>query len=131
MNQANRMCPIKKLRVNALREPWITNEAIEAIRDKDRLLRRAKRSGRAVDWEAARRATNQVGRDLENLRADYLKRQEEENKTDPKKFWKNITSIFPSKKGNPSKIWLKDPAKKIKMLSLKIRQVTSINISLI
>ena len=77
LKQANLMCPIKKLRVNAKRKPWITNDAIEAIRDKDRLLKKAKRTGRAVDWGVARRARNEVGRDLENLRTDFLKRKQE------------------------------------------------------
>ena len=110
LRQANKTCPIKKLRVNARREPWVTNEAIEAIRDKDNLLKRAKRTDRVEDWEAARRVRNRVGRDLENLRADFLKRQQEDNKNDPKKFWKNIASIFPGKKGNTGRIWLKDSA---------------------
>ena len=87
LEQANRLCPMKRLRVNARREP---------------------RSGRVRDWDAARRARNQVGRDLENLRADFLKRQQEENKADPKKFWKNISSIFPSKAGKVGNIWLKN-----------------------
>ena len=107
---ADNTCPIKKFRVSAQREPWVTNEAIEAIKDKDSLLKRAKRTRKATDWEAARRARNRVGRDLENLRSDYLKRQQEINKNDPKKFWKNIAAIFPGKKGNTctNQIWLKE-----------------------
>ena len=108
IKQANNMCPMKGCRVKAQREPWITNEAIEAIRDKDRLMGRAKRSGKPEDWENARRARNQVGRDLENLRADFLKRQQKNNKGDPKKFWKNISTIVPGKKGETGTIWLKD-----------------------
>ena len=109
LRQANEMCPITICRVKARREPWLTNEAIEAIRDKDRLMRKAKRSKKADNWEVARRARNRVGRDLENLRADFLKQQQEENKSNQKKFWSNISAIFPSKKGNTSKVWLKDP----------------------
>ena len=112
LKKANELCPMKKLRVNAQREPWITNEAIEAIRDKDRVLRKAKKSGKVEDWELARRVRNQVGRDLENLRADFLKRQQENNPDNPKKFWKNITSIFPSKAGKANSIWLKDQVTK-------------------
>ena len=81
LDQANLlMCPLKRLRVNARREPWVTNEAIEAIRDKDRLLKKARRTGKVEDWERARRARNEVGR--ENLRADFLNRQQEENVND-------------------------------------------------
>ena len=62
------LCPIRKFKVRAQREPWLTNEALEAIKDKDRLLQRAKRTRKAQAWEAARRARNHVCRDLENLR---------------------------------------------------------------
>ena len=54
------------------------------------------------------RKRNQVGRDLENLRADFLRRQQEDNKANPKKFWNNISSIFPSKSTQSKNIWLKD-----------------------
>ena len=37
------VCPIKTFVVPEAREPWITNEASKAIRDKDKLLRKAKK----------------------------------------------------------------------------------------
>ena len=84
------MCPIKSFKVKGYREPWITNEAIEAIKDKDRALARAKRTMREGDWSDAKTIRNEVGRDLRNLRADFLKQQQEAYKSDPKKFWKVI-----------------------------------------
>ena len=108
IQQANLQCPIKKFKVKAQREPWLTNEAIEAIRDKDRLLKKAKRTRKEQDWATARIVRNQVGRDLENLRAEFLKREQQAHAGDPKKFWANISSVFPGKKGRTSKIWLKD-----------------------
>ena len=108
LTEIDKMCPIKKCRVSKLREPWITNEAIEAIRDKDRLLKRAKRTGTEEDWERARRVRNSVGRDLENLRADYLKQKQEEHRNDPKKFWSTLGKIVPGKKQKQGDIWLKD-----------------------
>ena len=76
----------------------MTNEAREAIRDKDRALSRARRTGLEANWVEARRLRNTVGRDIRNLRADYLKEQQEVHKNDPKKFWKCVSSILPGKK---------------------------------
>ena len=106
----NPMCPLKTFKVSEAREPWITNEALEAIRDKDKLLETAKRTKSARDWELARRARNTVGRDIENLKVDFLKNQQAIHKNDPKKFWKYIqfSPVFPSKKQASSTIWLKD-----------------------
>ena len=47
---ADAICPLKSYKVKGKRKPWITNEAIEAIKDKDRLLRQAKNSGTWEDW---------------------------------------------------------------------------------
>ena len=41
----DRVCPLKSYSVSEIREPWITNEAIETIRDKDRMMKKAKRWG--------------------------------------------------------------------------------------
>ena len=109
LNYMDRTCPIKSFRVPSATEPWITNEAIEAIKDKDRLLRKAKKSGRQLDWDIAKRARNMVGRELELLRANFLKDQQHLHKADPKKFWNTISSVIPNKSNNShGKIWLKD-----------------------
>ena len=102
------MCPMKNFRVNEFKEPWMTNEAIEAIRDKDRLLGRARRSRREADWLEAKRMRNEVGKNVRNLKADFLKQQQEAHKSNPKKFWSTVSSIIPKKKSNPGEIWLKD-----------------------
>ena len=36
------MCPLKRYKISQAKEPWVTNEILELIKDKDRLLRRAK-----------------------------------------------------------------------------------------
>ena len=38
------MCPLKDFRIKQKKEPWISNELIELIKDKDNLLKRAKKS---------------------------------------------------------------------------------------
>ena len=72
------------------------------------MMRRAKRTGSARDWEEARRVRNEVGKNLRNLRADYLTQQQEAHKSDPKKFWKTVSSIVPDKKAKSAGVWLKD-----------------------
>ena len=107
------MCPIKTFKVKEIREPWLMNEAIEAIKDKDRAMRKAKRTGGEEDWVIARRLRNAVGRDLENLRADFLKTQQAANEGDPKGFWKLVSLVLPDHKSKSSSIWLKDKDKQI------------------
>ena len=102
------MCPTKSFKVFSAREPWITNEALELIKDKDRLLKKAKRSKKPEDWEQARLSRNSVGRRLTLLKSEFLKDQQIIHKSDPKKFWKTIATIIPNNKSATSGIWLKD-----------------------
>ena len=39
------MCPVKHFKVSHSNDPWITNELLEEIRDKDLALKRARKSG--------------------------------------------------------------------------------------
>ena len=102
----NNACPLKMFKVWEVREPWVTNEILEEIKDKDRSLRTARRTGKAEDWDQARRDRNRVGRLVEQARADFLKEQQDELADDPKKFWHTVKSIIPVKKATTSKISL-------------------------
>ena len=54
------MCPIQTFYVKHLKDPWISQEILEAIKDKDRLLSKAKRSDNGDNWIIARRRRNEV-----------------------------------------------------------------------
>ena len=84
------MCPMKSFKVSEFREVWMTNEAVEAIKDKDQALNKARRTKREEDWVQAKRLRNRVGRDIENLRADYNRK------------------CIKLKKGNQGRVWLKN-----------------------
>ena len=66
------ICPVKDFSVRKYDDPWITNEIIELIRDKDDLIRLAKRSKNKEDWEAAKKARNFVSGQLRNLKAEFV-----------------------------------------------------------
>ena len=99
----NRVCPQKLFKVKELREPWVTNELLEEIKYKDRLVRVAKRSGKLEDWRRARMERNKVGRLVETTKGEFLKEQQEELADDPNKFWRLIKSLVPNKKKGKSK----------------------------
>ena len=92
------VCPLRSFRVKEIREPWITDDLLEEIRDKDNYLRLAKNTGKEEDWTLARRERNRVGKLVRNARAEFVKEQQREFKSDPKKFWKTVSTIIPGKK---------------------------------
>ena len=73
-------------KVKEIQEPWVTNEILEEIKDKDSSLKVAKRTGIVEDWAKARADRNRVGRLVEQAESDFLRAQQEELADDPKKF---------------------------------------------
>ena len=102
----DRVAPQKVFKVKEVRDPWVTNEILEEIKDKDRVFREARRSGVANDLIMAKLVRNRVGRMVEQAKADFLKEQQEELADDPKKFWRLVKSIIPGNKKDRMKIAL-------------------------
>ena len=53
------ICPLRNFKINKLKEPWISNELIEKIKDKDRAMKKAKKSKKDEDWKLAKRLRNE------------------------------------------------------------------------
>ena len=103
------MCPLKHFKVAQAKEPWVTNEILELIKDKDKLLRRAKNRNNENDWHLAREARNNANLQIRHAKANFIQENLNINQNNSKKFWQNIHDILPnSKKKNSGKISLKD-----------------------
>ena len=92
------MCPIRNFVIKNRKDPWITNEILEEIHDKDRLLHKAKKTGLDQDWINARLARNNVNRNIKQLKSDFISDNLDTHQNEPKKFWKDIQLILPSNK---------------------------------
>ena len=90
------MCPLKKIKIKKQKDPWISNDILELINDKNDLLETAKNTQHADDWQAARNARNLVASLVKDAKRNYLS-DEIDNNLDPNKFWKRLHSMFPDK----------------------------------
>ena len=106
------MCPIKDIKIKQTKEPWMSNDIIELICDKNNLLKKAKKTNTHQDWTAARLARNYVSGLVKSAKKDYIKNQMEIHKSDPKKCWQAIKLVMPSKTRN-HELNLVDQASKI------------------
>ena len=97
------MCPIMNFKVNEHRDEWITNELLERILDKNRLLTKARKSGKDEDWNIARSSRNIVNKELSNAKKEFLLDEQRNFINEPKKFWQSISRIIPNKKNNKNK----------------------------
>ena len=92
--------------IKKYKDPWITPELLEMIRDKDVALKKAKRTKRAADWHNARKLRNTCLSQIRKAIGDMIKNELDTNKSDSKKFWKNIHDIIPKNSKNNNKIEL-------------------------
>ena len=82
--EIDKMCPLQKFKVPERQDPWITNEILEEIRDKDLSLKKARRTNNAGHWSFARAERNRVGKLVDNARANYFKEEEKSSRGNPK-----------------------------------------------
>ena len=89
------MCPLKIFKVKKSDKPWFTNELLEQIKDKDRALRKAKRSGKSLDWKIARRLRNDCLREVRRAKTNFIQNELDANWNDSKKFWQQVNTLLP------------------------------------
>ena len=107
-NILDELCPIKKFKINKLKQPWITPHLLELIKDKDFKLKKAKKTKKEADWKEARRIRNYCTARLRQSKADFIKDKMRANGDDQKKFWKAVKEIIPSNKNSQNLINLVD-----------------------
>ena len=92
----NEICPLRTFRIKKYKEPWITQELLELIKDKDSLLKKAKRTKCPEDLTIAKRYRNDCLSKIRKAKADFVSSElETNNMSDSKKFWKNIKNVLP------------------------------------
>ena len=89
----NTMCPLKRIKAKYVKDPWISNDLIELILDKDKLLSKAKRTNTMEDWATAWKERNRVNKLVNKAPISLKKILTYQNK--PKEFWKVIKSVLP------------------------------------
>ena len=92
--ELNKICPIREFNFKKDKPAWLTHDLIELIKDKDHLLKKARKSKMDIDKINARQARNLVNSLIKRARSDYVKEQLDANRNDPKKFWEVIKSVF-------------------------------------
>ena len=103
------ICPLKTFRIEKYKEPWIKQELLQLINDKDALLIKAKRTKLQGDWVIARRARNDCLSKICKVKSDFITSKLDNNRNDSKKFWKNIENVLPINEKSNKKISLTDP----------------------
>ena len=86
-------CPMKQMKIRDNSPTWFSRELIEELYHKDDLYNVAMRSSKGVDWVNFRDQNSRVKSLILEAKEEYIKDLLEQNKGNPRKFWRNINEI--------------------------------------
>ena len=89
--------PFINKRVKGRSCPWLDNDTKSALNDRDKALRKARRTKATEDWNVYKRLRNGCNNLLRYAKSNFNKKLLDENSKNPTKFWKIIKNIFPTK----------------------------------
>ena len=105
----NTSCPLRRRRVRNSNEPWLSNEILEAIFDKDQAWKTAKVSKDLDDILLAKRLRNQVKDMIRRAKRDFIQEEIENDELSTRKFWEKLNYVLPiGDRGNSIRLIDKD-----------------------
>lgn len=87
-------CPYRTFTERVALAPWLSQDLLEMIKDRDHLYKFAKRSGTHTDWVNSRKARNKCNLGVKHAKEDYMKSQLVIHEKDPRKFWSALKSVY-------------------------------------
>ena len=95
----NEVAPLKEIRVKHRTEPWINNEILESMRERDKILYHSNRNKSDTDLRLKyNELRNKVTTMCRKAKASYFCNKIEEYKDNPKLLWKHFKSLGYSQK---------------------------------
>ena len=90
--------PLITKKTRGIESPWMSGQIKKAMHQRDFQLRRARRSNADEDWKTYRSLHNQVTLLIRKTKHSYNKKLIEDNRDNPKAFWKTMNKILPGRK---------------------------------
>ena len=83
--------------------PWLTEEIKQHLNERDKLLRKARKSKSHIEWKKYKRKKNYCNNFVRQAKNTYQQNLLTENLKDSNKFWDMIKRVFPIKGGKSQK----------------------------
>ena len=96
-NVFDQHAPLIEKRVKDRQCKWLTTEIKREMNKRDMLHRKAQKSRKLNDKVMYKKARNSCNNKIRKAKATYHRELINENLTNPKKFWKAIKAVFPTK----------------------------------
>lgn len=93
----DKVAPFKETRIKQRSEPWVNDDILEAIRDRNKKFKHFRMKGDEHSWAEFKRARNEVNRLVINTKKIYFKEKIQEHRNDSRKLWKSLSQLGYSK----------------------------------
>ena len=104
----DKLAPLKSVRVKQRTEPWITQEILQSIHDRDKSFYTFRKSRKSRDYTVYCKLRNIVQRMVKKAKKEYIDEQIQENKHIPKRLWKSLRTLgYSNKNKQKTKIGLR------------------------
>lgn len=100
INVCNNHAPIKKKRVRKKKSPWLTDDIVSLIRERDKLKKKAIVTGLSSDWSNFRAMKNKVNYEIRYSKQSYIANNIRKSGKNTKKVWDTIRHVIPNKRVN-------------------------------
>ena len=94
---ADKHAPMKTKRVRKVQSPWLTDDIIVMMRERDDLKRNAIRTSCNDIWDAYRTMRNRVNQEIEQSKKLFLSQGIKESGKNSRKVWSHLRHIVPGK----------------------------------
>lgn len=99
MSAIDNIAPLKEVRIKQRTEPWITNEILQCIKDRDKAFRLYKKDSSDENFSIFKGLRNKTQTMIYTAKRDYFKEKVENENHDSKSLWNSLKELgMPSKK---------------------------------
>ena len=92
LDALNMLCPLVNRNIQVNAPDWVTKEGRDSIREKNQLYTTAKQSKAKEDWVSFRDKKKSTAKLIVTTKCNKMKDKLNENRGNPKKFWRHINS---------------------------------------
>ena len=96
------MCPIKKRKNRVNNDPWLSDEILESMHEKNRAWKKAKKTRNPDDVLTAKRLRNRCKTIIRRAKSSFVQDYLDNNVISIKKFWEKINYLMPNTISNNS-----------------------------
>ena len=94
LNTLNKHAPCVKRKIKASSSPWVNEELLNSIKERDYFKKRASQTKLDTDWQRYRQKRNSVNHLKKHLKKTYYRGKIHDKKHDLRKLWKTLNEFI-------------------------------------